>query len=343
MKIDSTVLEAFGLGGGTPARLESGLINASWRVDTPAGKSFVLQRVNPMFPASVNRDIDAVTRHLRARGMPTPLIVPTRDGDPALVRAGEVWRVLTFVPGVSRDTLQNSRQADQAGALLGRFHHALGDLEHGFSKPRIGVHDTASHLARLGRALGSHANHPQFGRVGPLGERILDMARGIPDLPLDCERVVHGDPKISNVIFDPGTDDAICLVDLDTVAAMPVILELGDALRSWCNPRGEDTRETTLSVPLFRAALRGYSRGVPGLLSDDQWRALPGAMLTICIELAARFAADALLETYFGWDATRFDSASTHNQVRAAGQLHLAEQVLSERKSLQCAVDECVE
>ncbi|MDE0372041.1 MAG: phosphotransferase [Rhodospirillales bacterium] len=340
MQVDLKVLKAFGLADGKLTRFESGLINASWRVDTPSGKSFVLQRVNPMFPSTINSDIDAVTRHLRDKAMPTPLIVPTTEGAPALQTVGEVWRVLTFLPGVSRDTLENTRQASEAGALLGRFHNAVSDLDHTFSNPRLGVHDTAAHLANLRRALAAHGDHPQFDKVKPIAERILEMARRLPELPLTRERIVHGDPKISNVIFDTDTDEAIGLVDLDTVASMPIVLELGDAFRSWCNPLGEDTTETTFSVPFFRAAIEGYSRGAPELLSEDEWQALPDATLTIALELAARFAADALQESYFGWDKARFDNASRHNQVRAAGQLRLAERIRVEWKVLQRTVSD---
>lgn len=331
-QISSTVLQAFGLGGGKPTRFDSGLINRSWRIDMPGGVRFVLQRVNPIFPASINDDIDAVTRHLQDKGMCTPLIVPTRAGEPALIRGKEVWRVLTYIPGVTRDELDSTRQAFRAGALLGRFHTAVSDLDHTFSNPRLGVHDTATHLENLQRALVSHGDHPQYGRVAPLAERILERAGRLPKLPLSNERVVHGDPKISNFIFDPESDDAICLVDLDTVASMPILLELGDAFRSWCNPLGEDTRETTFSVPLFRAALDGYAHGAPDLLSDEEWQALPDATQTIALELAARFAADALQESYFGWNPASFESASAHNQVRAAGQLRVAESVRSLRQ-----------
>ena len=166
------------------------------------------------------------------------------------------------------------------------------------------------------------------------------MARQLPELPVSRERIVHGDPKISNFIFDPDTGEGVGLVDLDTVASMPIVLELGDALRSWCNPLGEDTRETTFSAPLFRAALGGYSRAAPDLLSAEEWRSLPDAALTIALELAARFAADALQENYFGWDPARFESASDHNQVRAAGQLRLADKIGAERRALQSAVSD---
>ena len=338
MRVSPAVLKAFGLAGGELTALKSGLINTSWRIDTPEGGRFVLQHVNPMFPATINRDINAVTRHLLGKGLRTPLIVPTTEDTPALQTADGVWRVLTFMPGVSRDTLENARQAAAAGALLGRFHNAVSDLDHTFSNPRPGMHDTAAHLQNLRHALDFHADHPYFGTVEPIAERILELARALPELPLTRERIVHGDPKISNFIFDPDTDEAVCLVDLDTVAHMPIVLELGDAFRSWCNPLGEDTRATTFSVPLFRAALGGYAQGSSNLLSDDEWRALPDATFTIALELAARFAADALQEGYFGWDAARYGSAPEHNQVRAAGQLRLAEKVRGERNALQVAV-----
>ena len=342
MPVSAAVLKPFGLGGGKLTPLESGLINRSWRVDTPDGESFVLQRVNPMFPATINSDIDVVTRHLRDRGLCTPLIVRTTKDQPALETAGGVWRVLTFVPGVSRDKLENARQAFQAGSLLGRFHRAVSNLDHTFSNPRLGVHDTAAHLANLRHARELHRDHRQFDRVGPMADRILKLAGRLPGLPLSGERVVHGDPKISNFIFDPDTDEAICLVDLDTVAFMPVILEMGDALRSWCNPLGEDTRQTAFSLPLFRASLQGYARGARDLLTSDEWQALPAAALTIALELAARFAADALQESYFGWDADRFENASEHNQVRAAGQLRLAESILNEWHSMRSMVSETI-
>lgn len=335
-----SILKAFGLAGGRLTALHSGLINASWHVGAPGGEGFVLQRVNPMFPAAINDDIDAVTRHLQARGLCTPLVVPTAEGTTALVTSGEVWRVLTYVPGISRDTLENAHQAREAGALLGRFHRGVSDLQHTFANPRLGVHDTAAHLGKLNRALQSHKDHPRYGEIAPLADRILKLAADLPILPLARERIVHGDPKISNFIFDPDTGEAIALVDLDTVASMPVILELGDAFRSWCNPLGEDCRKTEFSVPIFEAALSGYAREARDLLTDEEWAALPAATLTIALELAARFAADALIESYFGWDSSRFRSASEHNQLRATGQQSLAESVRTQWKTLESAVSD---
>lgn len=329
------VLETLGLTDAKLTRFESGLINDTWRVDTPDGKTLVLQRVNPIFPVTINEDIDLVTKHLENKGVFTPRLIPTPEGEVSLMASGASWRLLTFMPGVTRDVLENPRQADEAGSMLARFHLALSDLKHTFVNARLGVHDTPLHLETLKGALAEHRGHARFQEIEPLAEIILEIAAALPELPVSSDRIVHGDPKISNFVFDEITDDATCLIDLDTVAPMPIILELGDAFRSWCNLQGEEHRDAAFSLPLFRAAIAGYAREAWGFLTEEEWRALPAATLTITVELAARFAADALLENYFGWDAERYGTAGEHNQVRAHSQVSLAQSIRAQWSAME--------
>jgi Ser/Thr protein kinase RdoA (MazF antagonist) len=142
----------------------------------------------------------------------------------------------------------------------------------------------------------------------------------LPNLP---DRLVHGDPKISNLVFNPQLDHGICMIDLDTLTHMPLPLELGDAFRSWCNPRGEDTQRSEFRLDLFRGAVQGYASVAGRFLLPLEWQAFVPAAQTIMVELAARFATDALREMYFGWNPEKFADRSTHNQIRAAGQLEL--------------------
>ena len=211
----------------------------------------------------------------------------------------------------------------------------MSDLDHKFVNARLGVHDTPLHLESLKSALKEHEDHALFAAIKPLGEQILELAGSLPELPPSTDRIVHGDPKISNFVFDEITDDAICLIDLDTIAPMPIILELGDAFRSWCNPQGEENEDTAFSLPLFRAAARGYSRHAGDLLTEAEWQALPAATLTITLELSARFAADALVESYFGWDSERYRTAGEHHEVRARSQLNLAKSIRAQWKALE--------
>ena len=333
-----TVLEKLDLTRAKLTRFESGIINDSWRVEKSNQEIFVLQRVNPIFPATINNDIDAVTQHLQKKGILTPHLVRTPEGKLWLEENNHIWRILTYMPGITRDVLEKPYQAEEASALLARFHLALSDLKLKFSSPRIGTHDTQKHLNALNQALEQHKTHPHYSDVEPLGKKILEIASGLPKLPLCANRLVHGDPKISNFIFDEITNKAICLIDLDTVSTMPIILELGDAIRSWCNTKGEESSDAFLSIPFLKSSMIGYSREAKGLLEEQEWRALPDAILTITIELAARFAADALTESYFSWDPNRYASASEHNQVRAQSQVRLAESIQTQWHSIQNVV-----
>ncbi len=145
---------------------------------------------------------------------------------------------------------------------------------------------------------------------------------------------MHGDPKISNVLFDRDTGAGLCLVDLDTLGRRSIVTELGDAFRSWCNPAGEDAEDAAFSAALFSASIAGYAAGSETLLADAERVSIPAATHRIAVELAARFCADALNETFFRWDATRFESASAHNLARTRAQLTLAEETAGRHDEL---------
>jgi Ser/Thr protein kinase RdoA (MazF antagonist) len=348
------VLAAWGLAGCATERVAGGLINATFLVHRPGADPVVLQRLHPIFAAEVNLDIEAITDHLAAAGMVTPRLVPTAAGErwaiePRQGDAEAVWRALTFVEGETFHQVPAPGHAHAAGELVGRFHRALAGHEREFAVQRAGVHDTAAHLGKLARAVTAHgpaAAHPApgaevsaadeadlVGQAIQLGREILDAGARLPPLGDLPRRVMHGDLKISNILFARGAEPpaAICLIDLDTLGRQTVAYEMGDALRSWCNPAGEDTVDTRFDLDVFESAMRGYAAGLAGLLGADETRALVSGLEVVCIELAARFCVDALEDRYFGWDPTRFASRRHHNLVRGRGQLHLGRSVASAR------------
>lgn len=319
-----------GLGEAAVERIGGGLINETFLVRAPTGR-LVLQRVNRIFDPIIHENIRAVTARLAAAGLPTPRLVPTADGRPYLDLGAEgVWRVMTHVEGVIFPAARSPAQARAAGALIARFHGALDGLEHTFRGMRPGVHDTARHLRRLREAVAAGAGHRLHEEVRALAAEIEADAAALPPLPALPPRICHGDAKFENFLFagaePPAAERAVCLIDLDTVGPMALAFELGDALRSWCNRSGEDAPAAAFDFEIFRAAVQGYLADLGRPLSEEERRAILLGPDWVSLELAARFATDALEETYFRWDPARFPGRGEHDLVRARGQhsLHRA-------------------
>ena len=108
------------------------------------------------------------------------------------------------------------------------------------------------------------------------------------------------------------------------------------SVRSWCNTSGEDDTEARIDVDVFAAAMKGYAEGAPGFASDDEWHGMAAGLERIALELAMRFAADALHESYFGFDPAI--GRGEHNALRAEGQLALARAARTSRPELDAAV-----
>ncbi len=328
------------------APLGAGLINQTFLVDTAVlggaePVRAVLQRVNPLFGFAVNHDIAAITRHLHGRGQPTPLLYRTREGLPAAdLGADGVWRLMTLVPGTTFHKITPAL-AHEAGALVARFHLGLVDYRHQFQFTRPGAHDLGRHLATLRSAVANAANVANLPADFPaLAAEILARAAEVPqqlDAPL---RLCHGDLKISNLLFLPTgtTYRGHCLVDLDTMAYLPLALELGDALRSWCNPDDENNPDSRFDLDLFAAAIGGYTSHGAAFVTAAEQQQLVAGTLRVALQLAARFAADVVNQSYFGWDTTRYASRAEHNFVRARGQLGLARSLSDQRARAEAVV-----
>jgi Ser/Thr protein kinase RdoA (MazF antagonist) len=299
-----------------------GLINQTWWVVGDSGRHGVLQRLNTsIFVPEVHHDIEAVTAHLQEAGITTPRLKRTRAGSLwATTDEGAVFRVLSIVGDRTVDALSDPADARSAAALVGRVHRALDGLTLHFRSVRPGVHDTEAHAATLAAAVAAHPTHRLAPQVAELADELAQRWSswsGPQQLPT---RIIHGDLKISNVRFDGSV--AVALIDLDTWQHGTLDAELGDAMRSWCNASGEDVAEAEVRTDLFAAAMAGYASTAGSLLTPDEWEGLAPGLERIALELSMRFAADALAESYFGFDPAI--GRGEHTLLRARGQLALA-------------------
>ena len=117
---------------------------------------------------------------------------------------------------------------------------------------RTGAHDFARHLQNLRNAVSKAEQHgPDQTPPGflALSDSIYQIAANVPSEVPGPSRICHGDLKINNLRFDDA-GQGLCLLDLDTLANLKLGLELGDALRSWCNPLGEDLSLIHISITI---------------------------------------------------------------------------------------------
>ncbi|MDH5492171.1 MAG: phosphotransferase [Myxococcales bacterium] len=336
VQIPARVRQAYGLEGARLRSISMGWINQTFRVERESGPDLALQRLHPIFGPEVHEDIEAVTRHLEAKGLSTPRIERSAEGALCVEAEGGLWRALRWLEGQAFVSLRSRpERLRSAGRLVGRFHAALADLDHDFAFRRAGVHDTEAHLARLLELLDERGAQAGLSAVAQAASAVLEQATSLPPIATQPQRLLHGDLKASNLLFDAAGERALALLDLDTLGRGPVAVELGDALRSWCNRADEDDPASSFDADAFEAALEGYAQGAPGWLLPEEIRSIVPGIERISLELASRFAADAFEDRYFGWDPSRYRSRRRHNLARVRGQLALLASLRAARPDLE--------
>ena len=297
-----------------------GLLHATYRVVTVGG-DFVVQRLHAAIPDSAIDDMRMVTAYLVSCGMQVPSLVPALDGRPFVRDAsGGRWRVYPWLPGHVVESLPDPAMAREAGRLVGLLHKHLAAFDYIPQGSIPHFHDTDFVLTELQNV------HP----------RLPDEVRGIADdvlatlpsliVPDEPQQFVHGDLKISNLIFDD-LGHAVGIIDFDTILRHARAIDLGDAFRSWCNRTAEDDPDATFDSAFCKAAASGYAQGF-GIPSGPEERARHlRATKQITLELTARFLIDVVHDTYFGFDAARYPHRRAHNVARARGQYHLAQTI----------------
>ena len=117
------------------------------------------------------------------------------------------------------------------------------------------------------------------------------------------KRMFHGDPKVNNIMIDDFTGKGTAMIDLDTVSPGLVQIDVGDAVRSICNPAGEEELnlgKVTFHETLFQAFMKGYMKEAGAFMDDADRAWLYDAVRLLPFELGLRFFQDYLAgDKYF--------------------------------------------
>jgi Ser/Thr protein kinase RdoA (MazF antagonist) len=340
----------------------SGNINDTFLVTMSDGidPSFVLQRINTrvfLQPALVMQNMRIFTQHVceKLNGEPldlerrweVPIVLLTADNQDYWVEPdGTYWRAISFIDDSRTiDTIEDIKHGWEVGYALGRFHHLIGDLDPSRLADTLpGFHITPQYLAHyrtvLDRYTGSRDTLVdyclKFVRDRQEWAHVLEDAKNDGKLPL---RPIHGDPKVNNVLICNITQQAIGVIDLDTVKPGLVQYDIGDCLRSGCNPLGEETEQwdaVEFDLEMCRSMLNGYISQAKSFLTDRDYEYMFDGIRLIAFELGLRFFADHLAgNIYFKV------KHPTHNLTRALVQFKLTESIEAQEVAIREAIEQC--
>ena len=339
----------------------NGNINNTFQVtlDTKGQKHFILQRINTLVfrqPELVMLNMRISTEHVRRRLQQSPLsagrrwevpgVLFAQDGrDHWLDSEGSFWRAISFIEGgQSFDTIKDIDHAREVGYALGIFHTLLSDLRaESLSDTLEGFHITPRYLRYYETVMPKYnaGKSPEekyclhFVSKRNAWTGVLENAKAQGRLHL---RPIHGDPKVNNILMDTITGQAISIVDLDTVKPGLVHYDIGDCLRSGCNPLGEETEQwekVSFDADLCRAVLQGYLSIARGFLTENDFSYIYDSIRLIAFELGLRFLTDYLEgNIYF---KVRHPE---HNLARALVQFRLTESIESQETTIRSIIRE---
>lgn len=346
------------------APLGNGNINDTFliTVDSPIDHQFVLQRINTQVfqqPKLVMRNMRTLTEHIhtklqkapRDRRWETPLVILTKGlEDHWNAEDGAFWRAISFIDGSEvLEAIEDVAHAQEVGHALGIFHHLISDLPPARLADTLeGFHITPQYIKQYQKVLSKRTADKALQNVRPEVEfclkfiadrqawaHVLETAKAQGKLPL---RLMHGDPKVNNVMVDRTTQKAISLVDLDTVKPGLVHYDIGDCLRSGCNPLGEETADweaVHFEPELCRGILQGYLSEARGFLMDNDYAYIFAAVRVIAFELGLRFFTDYLAgDVYF---KTKYPE---HNLARALVQFKLTASIEAQQSTITALIEE---
>ena len=320
----------------------------------------VLQRVNRRVfprPEEIMSNMHAITHHCHSklerdaklgsddRVWQMPQIVKTKNGADFLRdEKGDVWRVITRVLSAHAfDTAQSPEHALECGSALGHFHYLLSDLDpSSVTDPLPGFHVTSGYLRQYDRVLKSKAARERMNASMEARRmaRFIDGRRRFAVCMEEAvesgelkKRMFHGDPKVNNIMIDDFTGKGTAMIDLDTVSPGLVQVDVGDAVRSICNPAGEeegDLAKVVFDEDLCTAFCKGYMREAGSFLTAADREYLFDSIRLLPFELGLRFFQDYLAgNVYF---KTR---QPEQNLNRARVQFRLCESIEARERSIR--------
>ena len=287
-------------------------------------------------PKEVMENIVAVTKHIEQKVSSLPdkdrrvlKVIFTKEGLPYHIDGdGEFWRTYIFIENVNTyDKIPSVNAARNLGKGIGNFQKQLSD----FDGSRLNItiphfHDMNLRYRQLEDAIKADVKGRTAEVRNELDFLFANKERGCR-IWNDFEsgrlpnRVTHNDTKMNNVLFDPVTDEAVCVIDLDTIMPGTILFDTGDMIRTACNTAEEDEKDlskVSFDCQMYKALTGGYLEKAERFLTPLEKDGIKESGRTITQIMAVRFLTD-----YIAGDVYYNIAYPEHNIVRARTQIAL--------------------
>lgn len=153
-------------------------------------------------------------------------------------------------------------------------------------------------------------------------------------------RVTHNDTKINNLLMDAKTNEAVCVIDLDTIMPGSLVYDFGDGIRSGCNTAAEDEKDlskVSFDIDMFKSFSKGFLQGVGNTITLLEKENLAYGAILITFECGIRFLTD-----YLKGDVYFKTAYGNHNLVRARTQFKLVAEMAERLDEMNKIINEII-
>jgi len=324
--------------------LISGHINDTYLIKTAQKPHYVLQKINGVvFPDAleliqnkvlVSNHLQHKYKHLSLQEIQRKVLCFVKAKDNTFFYKDtddNYWNVTIFIDdSITYEKTPNSQIAFEAGKITGEFLQLTKDFDtKNLTTILPDFHSVTNRYHQFKNAI----NTADESKIESAQEFIKFVEEHIKEMQqIDAaifankipQQLTHSDTKISNILYTK-TNEALCLIDTDTVMQGVIHFDYGDALRTICNTTDEDCNvesEIDFNLDYFKS----YSKGFFGEIKDltkVEIKFLPLSIKMMPFIMGLRFLTDYLNNNIYY--KTNYEK---HNFDRAINQLTLVAKII---------------
>ncbi|MDC7237443.1 MAG: phosphotransferase [Sphaerochaetaceae bacterium] len=287
-------------------------------------------------PNEVMSNIDRVTTHIQSKvkGLKSEdnrcLKIIKTNTDQLLYCDDDnnYWRCYKFIDNVKTfQKVNNTKQAYLLGKAVATFQKQLSDFDgNSLFETIVDFHNMGFRYNQLEQAIEQN----RVNRASKVKEEIdfllANKDRGLMIFDLYKNgtlksRVTHNDTKINNILFSEKEDEALCVIDLDTVMPGTILFDTGDMIRTATSTALEDEIDCSkmkCNIEYFKALIKGYLEIADKFISKVEKDLIVESGRNITQIMAVRFLTD-----YINGDIYYSTTHASHNIERCRTQIAL--------------------